>query len=111
MDIVTGIFVVIHMIGWAMVLGGALASMKSPRVTPGMFHGALTALVAGLIIVALAEMGDGELNHVKIGVKLAVALAVVVIVALGKRKESVSTGYLGAIAGLVVANIAVAVLW
>ena len=108
-----GIIVVIHMIGWAMVLGAALASMKSPKITPGMFHGALTALVGGLLAVGVWEMADlgRDPDHTKIGIKLLLTLVVTVLVVLGRRKESVSAGYLGGIAGLVVANIAIAVLW
>ncbi len=111
MDIVIGILVVLHLVGWAMTLGGALATMKAPKVTPGMLHGVLTALVTGLLLVGLREMGDGDVNHVKIAVKLVIALVVTALVIVGKRRESVSTGYLGGIAGLVVVNVAVAVLW
>jgi len=111
MDIAIKILVVIHMIGWAMVLGGALGTMKAPKVTPGMFHGVLTALVAGLLTVGLAEMAGGDPNVVKIGIKLLVTLVITALVVVGRRKESVSAGYLGGIAGLVVANIAIAVLW
>lgn len=111
MEIVKGILVVVHMIGWAMVLGGALATMKSPKVTPGMLHGALAALVAGILTVGVVEMADGDVNNVKIGIKLAITLVITVLVILGRRKESVSAGYLGGLAGLVVANIAIAVLW
>jgi hypothetical protein len=46
-----------------------------------------------------------------VAVKLVVALVVAVLVWRGRRQESVTTGYLGAIAGLTVLNIAVAVLW
>ncbi len=112
MDIAIKIFLVLHLVGWAMTLGGALASMKTPKVTPGMLHGVLTALVTGILMVGLHEMGDGGgVDNVKIAVKLLVALAVTVMVILGRRNESVSTGYLGGIAGLVVVNVAIAVLW
>ena len=76
-----------------------------------MFHGVLTALVAGVLTVGAAEMAGGDPNHMKIGIKLLVTLVITVLVILGKRKESVSAGYLGGIAGLVVTNIAIAVLW
>ena len=113
MDILMGLFVILHILGWAMVLGAAVAAMKSPKVTPGMFHGALTALVGGLLAVTVWEMGDfaRDPDHTKIGIKLLLTIVITVLVALGKRKESVSKGYLGAIAGLVVANVAIAVLW
>ena len=56
-------------------------------------------------------MGDGDVNHVKIAVKLVVALVVGVLVWRGRKQSSLTTGYLGAIAGLTVLNIAIAVLW
>lgn len=112
MDIVTGIVLVIHMIGWAIVLGGTLTNMREPRIAQGVTHGALTALVAGILLVGLAEMGDGEVNNVKIAVKLVVALVITVMTIWGSRnQEKVTRGLVGGIAGLTVLNIAIAVLW
>jgi len=115
MDIVYGILVVLHLLGWATVLGAALATMKSPKITPGMLHGVLTALVTGIALVGIREAGlldsSRELDMAKIAIKLGIALVVTALVIIGRRRESVSTGYLGGIAGLVVVNVAVAVLW
>lgn len=112
MDLVFGILLVIHMIGWAIVLGGTLTNMREPRIAKGVTHGALTALVAGILLVGLAEMGDGDVNNVKIGVKLVVALVITFMTIWGSRnEEKVTRGFLGGVAGLTVANIAIAVLW
>lgn len=112
MGILTGIILVLHMVGWAIVLGGALTSLRRPRIATGVTHGALTALVAGILLVGLAEMGDGDVDHVKIGVKLVVALVITAMAFWGdKNEEKVTTGFLGGLAGLTVLNIAVAVLW
>lgn len=112
MSIVIGILIVIHLIGWAIVFGGALANMRTPQVPKGMLHGILTALISGILLVGMHEMQGGGLNHIKIGIKLIVALAVTAMVILGSRdKEKVSAGYLGGIAGLVALNVAIAVLW
>lgn len=109
MDIVHGIFLVLHLLGWAMVFGGALAGMKSGKLTDGAFHGILTALVTGIVLTGLL---GADANHVKIGVKLLVAVVVTVLVVLGRRRpEKVTTGYLGGIAGLVALNVALAVIW
>ncbi len=49
---------------------------------------------------------------VKIGVKLVIALVVTGLTIVGTRKpERVTTGFLGAIAGLTALNVAIAVLW
>jgi hypothetical protein len=112
MDIAYKIILVLHLLGWAMLLGSVLAHLRTPVVPKGALHAALTALVTGLLLVGMAEMGDGELNHMKVGIKLLVAIVVTVLVALGAKKgERVTKGYLGAILGLVVANVALAVVW
>lgn len=112
MDIAYKIILVLHLLGWAMLLGSVLAHLRRPVVPKGALHAALTALVTGLLLVGLAEMGDGELNQVKIGIKLLVTIVVTVLVVAGVKKgERVTTGYLGAILGLVVVNVALAVVW
>lgn len=111
MEIVKGVLVVIHLIGWALVLGGVLTRMSKPEITPGVWHGILTALISGLLIVGVAEMSDGDVNHMKIGIKLVVALVVGFLVWRGRKQDAVTTGYLGAIAGLTVLNVGIAVLW
>ena len=109
MDIVHGIFLVLHLLGWAMVFGGALAGMKTGKLTNGAFHGILTALVTGVVLTGLL---GADANHVKIAVKLVIALVVTALVVIARRRpEKVTNGYLGAIAGLVVVNVALAVIW
>lgn len=112
MDIVKGIIVVLHLIGWAIVFGGALANLRAPKMAKGMLHGVLTAVITGILLVGLAEMGDGEVNNIKIAVKLVIALVATVMVIMGQRNEQkVTAGYLGGLAGLVAVNVAIAVLW
>lgn len=102
----------LHLIGWAIVFGGALANMRTPQIPKGMLHGVLTALVTGILITGMYEMGDGSVNNIKIGVKLIVALVITAMVIMGGRdKDKVTTGYLGGIAGLTALNVAIAVLW
>ena len=114
MDVVYGVLVVLHLLGWAMVFGGVLAGMRSATLNPGTFHGVLTALVTGIALVGIASAGlaGHEPNNVKVGVKLVVALAVTALVVVGRRRpELVTKGYLGGIAGLTALNVAIAVLW
>ncbi|MGO1174060.1 MAG: hypothetical protein ACTHXO_13485 [Actinomycetaceae bacterium] len=114
MDIVSGIFLVIHLLGWAMALGMAIAGLRSGELPKGATHGVLTALVAGIVLVGLAEMGDGDLNHIKIGVKLVVAIAATVVAFLGDRDRKAGTKgspMIGALVALIVVNVGIAVLW
>lgn len=114
MDVVYNILLILHLIGWAIVLGATLVSFREPVVSTGSWHGILTALVAGIAMVGLgsADVAGPEPDNVKIAVKLVIALVVAVLVWRGTRKpDSVTVGYLGAIAVFTVANIGIAVLW
>ena len=115
MHLVYELLVVLHLLGWAIVLGGTLVSLRQPRIAPGVLHGMLTALVTGIVLAGLASAGgwtDHEPPEAKLGVKLVIALVATVLVVRGVRKPAVVTaGYLGAIAGLVVVNVGLAVLW
>lgn len=113
MEFLYNVFTVLHFVGWALVLGGYLASLRTPGLYKGVFHGAATALVAGIVMVGLAEMGDFlpyDLDMTKIGIKLAIALVIAVLAFLAKRKgDDVAPGLKHAVGGLVLVNIIVAV--
>ncbi|MGP7959825.1 hypothetical protein ACTVCO_03305 [Sanguibacter sp. A247] len=112
MDLVYKIVLILHLLSWAMILGGIVVSLKEPRLAKGTVHAALTALVTGLALVTIKEMGDGGVDHMKIGIKLLVTIAVVVLTLMGEKKpERVTKGYLGALLALVVLNVAIAIGW
>lgn len=117
MDILIGILVILHFIGLASLLGGFLVQVKDiiagkGTVIPAMFHGALTQLVTGLLLVGLVQMAEpGEINNAKIAVKLLVLIVITVLVIRYRKKPVAPSWVLWAIGGLTVANIAVAVLW
>ncbi|MBB1246948.1 hypothetical protein GL263_25875 [Streptomyces durbertensis] len=116
MDVVINIFVALHIIGIAALLGGFFAQMKSlrtgeGRMTPGMLHGAFTMLATGIILVGLNEADGGDLNHVKIGIKTAVLVVILGLVYVKRDEEKVPSGMLGAVAGLTTLNIFLATVW
>lgn len=117
MTVVLHILLVLHLLGWAIVLGGSLAAMRSPRLVPGMLHGILTALVTGIAMTGLHESGalgsgDEKLVMAKIGIKLVIAVVVTALIVIGTRTPTkVTTRFLGAVAGLTTLNVAIAVLW
>lgn len=117
MDIVRDIALVLHFIGLAGIIGSFLVQAKTPtkRVDPLMLHGALTQLATGVILVGLIEArADGaDLAgfHAKIAVKLVVLLVIGVLAFRKRRAESISTGEWGAIGGLTVLNVIIAVAW
>ncbi|WP_017591039.1 hypothetical protein [Nocardiopsis potens] len=111
MAFIHSLLVFLHLLGMAGIIAGFLMqvatdSIKAPKA---ILHSSLLQLVTGLVLVGLAEMGDGAVDHVKIGVKLVVAIAVTVVAVLNVRKPATR---LGIIAGaLAVLNVAVAVFW
>lgn len=112
MDIIYSALVFLHMLGLAGIIAGFLMQVMTDNAksTKVLLHSALLQFVTGLLLVGVAEMADlADMNHVKIGVKLVIALAVVVVGVLNLRKPAKN---LAVIAGvLAVLNIGVAVFW
>ncbi|MBO0515451.1 hypothetical protein [Streptomyces beijiangensis] len=116
MDVLINVFVALHIIGIASLLGGFLTQLKAmgagtARFVPAMLHGALTMLVTGVALVGLNQADDHTLNNIKIGVKLAILIVVLGLVYVKRDEEKVEKGLFGAVGGLTVANIFIAVLW
>ena len=113
MDIAYQILVLLHLIGFASLFGGLLVQARSvePEVNAAMLHGGWTQLVTGLALVALLEIGPEPVNHVKVGVKLAITLVVVLLVAKNRRFTSIPKGLWALMGVLTLANAGIAVLW
>lgn len=113
MDFLRDVLLFFHFIGLAALFGGLFVQVKAhPRVVNNaMFHGILTQLVTGLLLVGVLEAGDHEVDNAKIGVKLLVALVIGALILVNRKKQALADGlYLGLL-GLTVVNIAVAVFW
>lgn len=116
MEIVKGILLVLHIIGFGAVFGATLGQMTNlksgtAKVSKGMLHGALLLLITGLALVGMVYATGGAPNNAKIGLKLIVLIALFVVVIMNLKKEKASGGVLGAILALSATNVAVAVLW
>ncbi len=115
MDFIYNLVFILHFIGLASLVGGFIVQMSSPDkgVNAAMFHGALTQLVTGVIMVGMVEGGavEDELNMTKISVKLAIVLVVTVLAFIGRKKTPPQVALWGAIGALSIANIFIAVLW
>jgi hypothetical protein len=119
--IVKSFLVVLHLVGLSALLGGFLVQIKALRaktaeILPAMVHGAWTAFVTGLLLVGVREwelsLGGGhDLDHSKIAIKSVVALIVLVLVMLNRKKKPVSGSALGTIGGLTFLNVVLAVFW
>ena len=113
MDFLRDVLLFLHFIGLAALFGGAFVQIATrPRaVNNAMFHGILTQLVTGILLVGVLEAGDHHVDNAKIAVKLVVALVIGVLVWMNRKKESIPDGLYFGIFGLTALNIAVAVFW
>jgi len=116
MGALINVFVGLHVIGIAALLGGFLFQMKAMRTdqarfNSGMLHGAFTMLVTGMVLVGLNQADDDPVNNVKIGVKLALLVVILGLVYVKRDEEKVPTSLFGTVGALTIANIFIAVLW
>lgn len=112
MHVLVGILIALHLIGWAISLGALLATMKQPRILSGELHGLYLALATGLAVTGIGGAQGWDLNYVKLGIKLVIAVVVLALGIVGKNQpERVTKGWLGGMAGLIVVNVFLAVLW
>lgn len=111
MEILRNVLLLLHLVGFAALFGGAFVQLKAQNrvINPAMWHGALTMLVSGVALVAVREIGDLGIDHVKVAIKLVVMLGVFVLVLTQRKKEHISNGLFFAIFGLTLANAVVAV--
>jgi hypothetical protein len=104
---------VLHFVGLAALFGGFFVQMtaRDKVINPAMFHGVLTQLVTGLLLVGVNEGLDNEVNNTKVGVKLLITVLIAVIVVTQRKKNPVKVGVWAAVGGLTLLNIVLAVFW
>ena len=115
MEILYNVFVFLHIVGAAMIVGIWIGNMKKPTVHPRQFDGAALQLITGVIMMGLIPALDLDANYPKLIVKLLIALVVGVLAFIGRRKykagEPISAGLAHAVGGLALLNVAIATLW
>jgi hypothetical protein len=103
-----------HLIGFALLLGGAVMQFLSAklRINPAMLWGAIIQVLTGIALSApLRGGGDAEPSPVKLGVKLLLAVLILVMVFFSRKRADVNRGHFIGIIALTLANAAVAVFW
>lgn len=118
MDIVTNLLVLVHLIGMAAIVGGWISlrvrGVESGRGLSVVVWGARFQILTGLALVGIHESQKDPLNHAKIGVKLAIALACAAcaeMAAARARRGSGNTKLIDYAGLLGIVNTAVAALW
>jgi hypothetical protein len=86
---------------------------KTPRaLNPGVLHSAATALVAGIVMVGTwSAAHETEINHMKVGIKFLVVLAILVVGYNSLKKKIFTDKTFTVMLGLTVTNILLAYLW
>ena len=85
MSFLLSFFVVLHIICFAVALGTWVAAARTREPNPGMAHAVAGALVIGVVLAALVSI-DGSADHLKIGLKLIVALIATVLAFIARRR-------------------------
>lgn len=113
MDWLRLVLLVVHILGFAALLGGLFVQLGTPerRVLGVMRDGVGTAFLAGVALVGVLEAGDGDVDRVKITVKLVIGLVLLVLVMANMRKPRIPDGLFYALLLLTIANVVVAVVW
>jgi hypothetical protein len=102
----------LHILGAAAIIGPAFEQLRaeSKRITTVMLWGARAQILTGLAMVGVASANDADLDHVKIAVKLVIALAVVSIAEMTRKKAAAAWAF-WTVFGLTIVNVIVAVFW
>jgi hypothetical protein len=104
----------IHLLSILGVLALLIISYKkTPRaLNPGVLHSAATALVAGVVMVGTwSAAHETEINHMKVGIKFLVVLAILVVGYNSLKKKIFTDRTFTVMLGLTVVNILLAYLW
>jgi hypothetical protein len=105
----------IHIIAILGILGLLLSQVaKNPRkLSPGVIHAGLAALVAGIVMVGLYSEAkpDEVLDHMKVGVKTLVLTAILFLGYKNVKKVELKSAVGGSMLALTVANIIIAIGW
>ena len=86
---------------------------KTPRaLNPGVLHSAATALVAGVVMIGTwSAAHENEINHMKVGIKFLVVLAILVVGYNSLKKKVFTDKTFTVMLGLTVTNTLLAYLW
>lgn len=93
-----------HWGGLALIVVGYIMSLAAGVINPIMVWGARLQFLLGLALVAVGEMAGWSMNHMWVGVKLIIALAIVALceIASSKAKKGANTPILVHIAAALV---------
>ncbi len=113
MEILYIALLVLHFVGIVAIGYGFFKELakKTFGVNVAMLHGASTQLLTGVLLVGLHESGslnsDYVVDHTKIAIKLIIAIVIIAMYSIGKRKVEQKL-YWALIGALTLTNIVIA---
>jgi hypothetical protein len=114
METLRDIVLYLHLIGFALLLGGSVAQWFTGkvRINWAMLGGALVQVVTGVILaIPFGLDPDEKLSPVALATKLVVALMILAMTFFSRKREVVNKGHFLAIVGLVLLNAGIGVFW
>ncbi len=120
MQILRDVLLILHIIGFAGIIGGVMSQMPkvkegAAKINGAILHSSWLMLVTGLGLVGTLYARDFQPNNMKIGIKTLILVAILVLAIVGKvrgkKGQPVSAGIIGSIGGLAVVNVILAVAW
>ena len=117
MENIYNLFLVLHFIGLAGLLGGLLAQIpnKPKQLQKMVMHSALLMFIAGVVMVGINQMMHADdptvevLDHVKVAIKSTVLIAILALGYLNFKKSVLSNKVWGVMTLLTTANIVIAI--
>lgn len=108
------IFLVLHLLAFATILGGVLAETKNfktgAKVNPGILHGSWLALVTGLVMVGLLYPAGEQVNNLSLSIKGLMITGIFFIGYTYQKKEQTPKWVVPTIGLLTIINLVVAVV-
>lgn len=116
MEIVKQLLIVLHIVGFGVVLGATLFQLPAAKrgvgvITTGLIHGLNTMFITGLVVVGISYTMLEPVNKAKIIIKMVVLIAMILTTLVNRKKQSVPPAVFGTIAGLGIFNVLIAVMW
>ena len=115
LGVVRNVLLLIHLIGFALLLGGWVVQAASRRFTlPALLRAGLGIMIGSGLLMAIPLPIGIHLDYIKLGVKLLIALtigAMFGVVLTREKAGNESRGAFWAIGCLALLNAGIAVLW
>ena len=113
MDLAQQIVVLVHLVGFAALLGGILVQARTsdPEVNATMLWGGWAELGSGVVLVTLALTAGDAVAWAPVAVKTAITLFLVLLLVRNRRFLSVPRGLCLLMGLLTLLNTGLSVLW